>query len=109
MPRRIVRAALVSSLLSLPLGSAGALEAQARDAGAVTPASALPLRQWGEEALGMIARDLLLPGRDLYAEKATTGRALSVGSLGVPAATGIGWSIAASRSGRPGITTCWPT
>jgi hypothetical protein len=75
MPGRIVRAALVSSLLFLSLGSAGALQAQARDAGAVTPASALPLRQWGEEALGMIARDLLLPGRDLYAEKATTGRA----------------------------------
>ena len=75
MQKRIVRAALVSSLLVLPFGSAEPLRAQTPDAGAATPASALPLRQWGEEALGMIARDLLLPGRDLYAEKATTGRA----------------------------------
>jgi uncharacterized protein YyaL (SSP411 family) len=58
----------VLCLLSLPVAPAARAQAGG-GATAATTTPPLPLRQWGEETLGAIRKELWLPERGMYAEK----------------------------------------
>ena len=81
MPRRIVRAALVSSLLFLSLGSAGALQAQARDEVETRIAAVRPRINTAEALRRRIAASVA--GNDVIgSEHARVGDALhAIGTL----------------------------
>lgn len=70
MPRIFgIHAALAAALYGLAPWASPALSAQTHSRPAVEADAPIPLRQWGEESLEVIERDLRLRGRDLYAEK----------------------------------------